>query len=221
MQRRDSIKTKAYKRKPTLTLARTATFNAARRYSTGYIPRAGEKKNIDNNFAATVVAAQATAVVLTLNASTRGTNPTQYVGRSIRMKSLLIRWNGSMAPTSAGASGLRLVVVYDKQANAAIPATTDVFVVDQMSSPMNLANNRRFKIVMDEEIDCIGTGGPQAWNIKRYVKLNLNTEYNQTNGGTIADITSGSLIAYFYQAGTIITAAPTNSFYSRIRFVDE
>ena len=102
------------------------------------------------------------------------------------MRSLLIRWNGCLAQTSVAGSGLRMVVVYDKQTNGALPATTDVFAADQMSSPMNLANNRRFEVVMDEEIPCVGTGGPQAWNIKRYVKLNHVVEFNQVNGGTIA-----------------------------------
>lgn len=218
---RSSIKNKSFKRKPSLKLGRTQTLTLARAFGSSRGLRSGEKKNIDTTAVGTVIAGQSTAIPVTLNLTTRGTNPTQYVGRSIRMRSLLIRWNGCLAQTSVAGSGLRMVVVYDKQTNGALPATTDVFAADQMSSPMNLANNRRFEVVMDEEIPCVGTGGPQAWNIKRYVKLNHVVEFNQVNGGTIADITSGSLIAYFYQAGTLISANPTNSFYARVRFVDE
>ena len=56
---------------------------------------------------------------------------------------------------------------------------------------MNLANNRRFEVVMDEEIPAAQAAS--SLNIKRYVKLNHVVEFNQVNGGTIADITSGSL----------------------------
>lgn len=183
--------------------------------------RRAEKKNLDIDVVTQVVAGQSTAVVQLLNAAVQGTSPTTYLGRSFRMRSLFIRWEGSLAATSAGSSPLRMVIIYDKQTNASLPATTTVFSADSLVSPINLANNRRFKVLMDEEIECVGTQGPQSWSIKRYMKLNHITEFNTTNGGTVADITTGGVYAFFWQNGAIITANPSSIFYSRIRFEDE
>jgi len=183
--------------------------------------RRGEKKNLDFTVANTIVAAQTTAVVALLNAALQGTTPQTYIGRSIRMTSIHIRWLGGFVATTAGASPLRMLVVYDKQTNAATPATTAVVVADAISNPMNLANNRRFVILMDEEVETVGTGGPQCWFVNRYRKLNLVTEFNTTNGGTVADITTGGIFVFFWQNGNIVTANPSSVIYSRIRFVDE
>ena len=222
MQRRQSYKATPFKaprkiqKRPSLALARTMSM-----VNPPFVPRSGEKKNLDATSTATVVAAGTQAVVLLLNAAVQGVTPITYVGRSLRMKSLHIRWLGSLAATTVGSSPLRMLIVYDKQTNAATPATTAVVAADNISSPMNLANNRRFLVLMDEEIPCVGDKGPSAWFVNRYRKLNLVTEFNTTNGGTVADITSGAIFALFWQNGNLITADPTNRLYSRIRFVDE
>ena len=73
---RNSIKNKSFKRKPSLKLGRTQTLTLARAFGSSRGLRSGEKKNIDVTAVGTVIAGQSTAVPVTLNLTTRGTNPT-------------------------------------------------------------------------------------------------------------------------------------------------
>jgi len=181
-----------------------------------------EQKNIDNNLtgAAALIPLAVTGVVTLLNGVAQGTTATTRLGRRITMKSLLIKGEVLLAPTSAGTAPLRFLVVYDMQTNATAPAATDVLVVDQLNSPMNLSNSRRFKTLCDIEIPCIGTGGPQSVSFTRYVKLNHAVEFNTGSAGTVGDIQTGSVYMLSYQGGNIITTAPNANVYTRVRFTD-
>ena len=179
-----------------------------------------EKKNFDATSTTTIVAAQSTATVLQIFTPDQGTAPTEHVGRRTNAVSLTYKWEGSFAPTTVGSSPLRMLIVYDKQPNAATPATTTIVVSDIIVTLMNLQNSRRFKVIADEIIPEFGVNGPASFMISGFRSINLETEYNDVNGGTIADITTGSMIALFWQNGNIITASPTNAFFSRVRFTD-
>lgn len=200
--------------------AKKPKFN--RQDASSNVLRKSEKKNIDVNQASPIVAGQTTATVALLNQINNGAGPTQRVGRECRQKSLFYRFVGNMAPTSAGASPIRLLIVYDKQTNGALPATTQVVVADSIENPMQLFNKKRFIILVDEEIPCLGTGGPQAFSIKGYRRLNmLAYEGNNVGGGTIADIQAGAIYSFVWQTGGIITASPPSQLYTRIRFDDD
>lgn len=179
-----------------------------------------EKKNFDFISTVTVVAAQTTAVITSIFIPDQGTSPTDHVGRRVNVKSLAWKWQGSMAATSAGASPLRMVILFDKQPNAALATATTMFNQDNISTFTQLANSQRFIVLADKIIPSVGTGGPQGWSRKGFIKLNLQTEFNEANGGTVADITTGNYIVVFWQNGNIITASPTNVFTSRFRFSD-
>lgn len=183
--------------------------------------RKEEKKNIDATSTATVVFATTTSPAgLPLNVMAEGTTPITHVGRHVNMKSIQFRWVGSLAPTTTGSTPLRCLVVYDKQPNGAVAATTQVVQVDELQSPMNLANNRRFIILADQKVDCVGTAGPQSWDITFFRKIDLPVEFNENNSGTITDVNTGAVLAFFWSEGTLLVASPTNAFYSRIRFTD-
>lgn len=182
---------------------------------------AGELKNIDiNSSSALAVFGQTAGTLQLLNGVAQGTTATTRLGRRINMTSLYIRWLGSMAATGTGSSALRMVVVYDKQANATAPAASDILVTDSIHAPNNLNNSRRFVTLFDHEVPCVGTAGPQSWDIKVYKKLNHAVEFNNGSAGTIGDIQTGSVYALFYSQGTLLTASPNQLFYSRVRFSD-
>lgn len=182
---------------------------------------AEEKKNIDVVMGAGIIFAQTVADVVPINVPCiEGTSPTTHVGRRIKMKSIFVRWEGSMAPTGTGSSPLRMLIVYDKQSNKLQTAAADVLALDAIESPMNLSNNKRFIILLDEIVQCVGTQGPQAWMIERFRKIDLDVEFNEANGGTFADVNTGLVTAFFYQNSNILIASPIGAFYSRIRFVD-
>lgn len=186
-------------------------------------PRLSHKEAKDiTTLTTTVITNGATgANVFLLNGIQSGTTASTRIGRRITMKSILVKFNASLAPTTTGASSLRILIVYDKQANAATPAATAVLVTDTISSPMNLSNSSRFVTLIDETVSCIGASGPAACDFTRFRKLNLITEFNANNAGTIGDITTGSIHCYAYQDGNLQVAAVTSTMYVRIRFLDD
>lgn len=185
-----------------------------------------EQKNFDSNVAAPIVVTQTTAVRSSIFSPDQGVGPSEHVGRAVECTSLSWKWSSSYAPTTAGSSPMRLLVVYDRQPNAALPAVTDVVNQDYINCHMNLANSKRFLVLVNEEFEGMSIQGPNAFfktgyvSFKRRFNGTLRTEFNDVNGGTIADITTGSFIALTWQNGNIITAAPTDTLDFRIRYID-
>lgn len=190
--------------------------------SGGRMPaNSGELKNLDVSSTTLITAAQTTGNLLLLNGVAQGTTAVTRLGRRITMKSIYIRINNALAATTAGASPLRYLVVYDKQANATAPGATDVVVADAIVNPNNLSNSRRFVTLMDWMPEQgLGTGGPVACSHVFYKKINLPVEFNAGSAGTVGDIQTGSVYVFVWQNGGLITAAPTQAFYSRIRYSD-
>lgn len=179
-----------------------------------------ELKNVDTTTGSIVQLGTPSAAATLLNGLAQGTTATTRLGRRITMKSIYILWEGNMAATSVGASPLRLLIVYDKQANATAPVATDVLQTDAIFDASNLSNSHRFVTLCDEIVESVGTGGPQAWFRKIYKKINLQTEFNTGSAGTIGDIQTGSVYAFCWQSGGIITAVPTSTLKTRIRYSD-
>ena len=115
---------------------------------------------------------------------------------------------------------MRIIVVYDKQANAVAPAITDVLTVDSFIGQNNLNNRDRFVILCDVISDpiSVNANGSVAGTI--YKKINLETMFNAGTAGTIGDITSGSIYLFVAQTANIGTANPVFNWRSRIRFQD-
>lgn len=187
--------------------------------------KSSEKKDYTVVTATTIVASQTTSERNSIYSPDQGVLPTERVGRSVINMSLTWRWYGSYAPTTAGASPIRLVIVYDRQPNAALPLRTDVFDVDAIGTFMNLNNSKRFLVLVNCE-ETLSSAGPTSFiksghvSFKKRFGGGLPSEFNSVNGGTIADITTGSFIAFTWQNGNIITANPTTALYTRIRFID-
>lgn len=186
------------------------------------LPKRGtkeEKKNLDNDLPTQITFGSAAGVVTLLNGIAQGAAETQRQGRDVHMRSIFWRFVGHIAPTTTGASSMRILIVYDKQTNKAAPVATDILTIDSIESGMNLANNHRFQVIADEEIPCVGTAGPQSWNIKGYRKINLPTEFTGNAGG-VANITSGGVFSLVYQDGGLLVANPVSQLFTRIRYVD-
>lgn len=220
------MKRKASFQKPPLKRQRTAGSFALQKAVLR--AKTDEEKNIDVVTNTTITAGQTTASLALLNGCDDGATSTTRIGRKITLTSFTYRWVGSLAATSAGSSGLRMLIVYDKQANAAAPLATDVLQVNTIYSQMNLSNGKRFKVLADELIACVGTQGPQSWNIKGFRKFEkpsknkpgLEMTFNNASTNDITSIITGSVYALFFQDGNIITASPISNMYSRFRFID-
>jgi len=93
----------------------------------------------DITTATNAVAVPATATFSTpvlLNGCAQGNSGFTRIGRRLLMKSILFRY--FFAPGSS--SCFRILVVYDKQTNGALPATTDVVNTTDAHAPLNLIN---------------------------------------------------------------------------------
>lgn len=140
----------------------------------------------------------------------------------------------------------RLLVVYDASPQQAAAIYSDVVLAvgfnattqSKTRDGINLANRERFKVLMDERLflpaftfgattryDNKATfpavdKNPTMYNFDRYVKLRgLDAHFNNTNGGTVADFTKGTLLMFFIGDG----AASTNWQFdcnSRVRYID-
>ena len=184
--------------------------------------RGGELKYIDITANPVIAFNDGTMVdtPILLNGCIQGSDATNRIGRKIVMKSLLLRGTFSLAATSTGGSPIRIILFYDKQANASTPLTTDLLLADQFNSPNNLNNRDRFVILHDFMSEPISTGGHYSCSFKFYKKLNLETMFNSGNAGTVGDITSGALWLFVGQNGSIGTANPTLVLRTRVRFLD-
>jgi len=166
------------------------------------------------------LASAASCTPFLLNGVSQGVTPTTRVGRRILMKSLYIRWFLQLAATTTGGTPVRMLVVYDKQTNGAAPSVTDIVLTDEITSPMNLSNSKRFQVLCDQTWSCVGTGGPQSIVLNKYMKLDKTVEFNTGNAGTVADITSGSIYVLCWSGNGLAVTVPLGVLYSRVRFQD-
>lgn len=176
--------------------------------------------------ASSMVTNATTSQLALLNNMQLGTSGVQRIGRQVTIKSLYLRI-GANAASTGSAGILRLLCVWDTQANGAVFAGGDLFEDANANgiivSPLNMSNRERFRVVMDKTYNLGGQGavdgvGPDTIHIEKFKKMNTVVTYNGGNAGTIADIATNALYLVF--VSTVFTAAPLTSVYARIRFTD-
>lgn len=201
----------------TMKPARAATYNRTVRAGRSTM----EYKNLDIGSVNIPNTTVQTGAVTLLNGCAQGTTATTRIGRMIKMTSLYFKLVFCVSSTSVLAEAIRVLVVYDKQPNGAALTAANVMEVDTLTSPVNLGNQRRFKILYDQTKACIGTAGPQnvVFAVKAK-KLNKLVEFNTGSTGNIGDIQTGSLYMIVYKTGTLATTNETVAFYSRVLFSD-
>jgi len=198
---------------------RVATVNRNLKYA--------EKKSKDTpfNISGTLSPIETALVPTTcLCVISQGAASDQRIGRRILVKSVYVRGR-VFAPTSmTGAASFRMLVVQDKQCNGALPAATDVLLVNEYCSPVNLGNSKRFKILMDETLGgvTLSTDTQEGINFERYVKTNIEIGYvNNAGAGTEADVlTNGIYCIVFFGGFGAGSTAPVGRLYFRLRYLD-
>lgn len=178
-----------------------------------------EKKNVDTFFAVTAPASSVWSAPTQLNVLAQGNTAQTRVGRSCHFTSLQLRYN-LIRSGSNGPSQARILVIYDKQSNFSIPATTDVLQIDAMVSPLSLTNSERFIVLMDELTDSFQS---TSLNVSgtRYRKIGLPTVYNGS-AGTSGQVATGT-VWLFVANNDVSTAgavALNLDIYARMRFTD-
>lgn len=171
-----------------------------------------------------------------LNAQVNGAELYQRVGRKTYMKSIHIR--GGIQPNAVGMDSMcRMLLIYDAQPNKVAPLITDLLLDSNAAagttwaSEINLINRQRFKILKDTQYylgsvtniagnaELIPDPIRNSLNVEMFVKLHgLETIYNATNGGTVADISSGAI--FLVCVGDANAGSFQFNYTSRLRYYD-
>ena len=202
-----------------------------------------ELKSVDTvNGAATVTQAINTTGTLTaVNLIEAGSGFNNRVGRRVEMKSLHL--TGLIQPTGTGQIATdigRIMVIYDRQPNGALPAISNILrQYDQSStsyttalSGINPDQRERYLVLMDERVvlPAVNTSGftgavdgvNKTFNINRYIKMaNLKTHYSADSApAVIGDIATGAV--YILTLGSIASPNEGWKFTAswRLRYTD-
>lgn len=188
-----------------------------------YVPTSlampGEMKYIDTTLDSAAVST--TEIIQCINACQVGTTVSTRIGRQITLRSVELQ--GYFTATGANTGDMvRWAVVYDRQTNAAAPTWTDVFKNDVVTHAVrNHDNKRRFKVLAKQVVPIPKAGADNpVVPLEYYRKLRHPTEYNSTNGGTVADITTGGL--FFMVRAMAAAGADDVALYgiARVRYAD-
>lgn len=180
-----------------------------------------ENKYLD--FFATAANITNSGTVVLINGIDEGVDPTQRIGRSCRLKSLLLRTRSITSDqTAVIAQTLRYMVVLDKQPNGALATAADILadVSDNLAAPLSPllpANFKRFTVYLDFNV-VMNKQGRNLVVTKHRLRLNVKPRWG-TAGATIADLSSGALLLVVVSDDSTATNAPVSSVFTRLRFV--
>jgi len=181
----------------------------------------GELKSIDINTGS--LAADTTGAIGLLNGCARGDDVNERTGRQICMKSLDITFTNQVTPATGTDQTQRVMVVLDRQPNAAPLAITDVLISVSTLSLTNLDNRNRFVVLYDKlmYLNATGEAGAAIAYRKHIPMRNIITQFNNGNAGTIADITTNSVYVISIGGNVAGVTAGTTVYRSRLRYTDK
>lgn len=178
-----------------------------------------EKKFIDTATSGTTLPTNTTGTVVPLNLCQQGTAFNNRTGNSIKMAYVYVE--GFVTLNSAAAQDyIRVSLVVDGQTNAALPIYASIYDIITAPAPLSLRSPvtvDRYRVLAESKIGIESNGNTIA-RFKFYKKLDIHTKYNNTNGGTIADVVTNGLYLTF--AGNLSANFSTITYNSRVRFLD-
>lgn len=162
----------------------------------------------------------ATGIFWCMNQLIKGTDRQTRLGNAIRCKHLRLGISAVNAAFAAlGTAYVRVLVVFDKQANGAAPTIANFFVgpgAVPTITPLNpIQVPSRFQVLLDRRIS-LGGGYSVPYDHNRVYnfKLKQRTQYNDGNAGTVADISKNSLyVCFFSDLGATVPIATLNAIF--------
>lgn len=191
--------------------------------------RQHEIKFVDNALTGTLFRTDSTPPVgVYLGGPVQGAAPYQRIGQRIANKSIRIRGIVQPVASSTATTMGRIVVVYDEQANGAVPAWSDVVLAYTAAGAsssstydgINMNNRERFKVLVDEQFwlpattitagvvtagqqfDATGNKKAAPWNFDRFVPLKDLVTHFKASAGGIGDVATGAIIMYVVTSGS-------------------
>ncbi len=136
----------------------------------------------------------------------QGIQETGRIGRKCVVKSVAFRYTVATPTDAILGDTIRIIIVWDKQANGSIPAVTGVLDTASLSSYLNLENSGRFVVLMNRfhTINIMASGtATGTWPNEQYhtffKKVNIPIEFSGT-AGVIGEITSNNIYAIYITA---------------------
>jgi len=173
-----------------------------------------EIKCLDTN--ANLEASSTTATFNLLNGMGQGTANAQRIGQSVKCDGIYVRFAIVINAASTTAFE-RLLVVQDKQPNAAIFAIGLLLNTTTIVSPYLISGQNRFAVLLDEAI-ALTNNGDQALVFDRSIPCNSHTEYNGSSNGNVSDIATNSIYFIHFSDQGANTVGVT--YYFRYWYVD-
>lgn len=168
-----------------------------------------------NDVNATISATTTYSIIL-LNGLSLGDTSTTRTGQSIKMDRLDLRFYAEANATTI-LNLVRVIVVYDKQSNAASMTSADLLVSTNPNSPYTFGSQNRFTPLYDENF-ALNYNGTGIITKSLTLPANQHVTYSTSNAGTIADIITGGL--FLLVASRDLANPPSFTYYSRLWFVD-
>jgi len=186
----------------------------------GVAPNPGpELKNTDNSWTFTLTSTGVWSTISFLTPLAQSlTASSARIGRSVNLKSLLLRWSFT-APREG-----RIAVIYDREPEGALPGITEIFnnsAIGSINDLMNLDNSDRFEVICDVYINQsqgLNSGSPSG---KVFRKLNHKQKWQSLGTtGVIANCQTGTLLMMVCQNNGTATPDGTFNIESRVRYTD-
>lgn len=193
-----------------------------------------ELKAVDTNTLLTIGTGGASAGhVILMNGLSLGTDRCNRIGRKIQVTSIYTRFQVT-ATAAALPEDLLVMVVQDKDVEAALPVLQDVMqtttrtgsVNSDVASFVNLNTTGRFRVLRRTLIPLRvsnATGGAGNYNQDNlvwewYIPTNILVQYNAGNAGSVADIENNALYVMAFSNSAV--GGSTVNVTTRLRYYD-
>ena len=127
----------------------------------------GELKAVDTSVN---MSADTTGAAILVTGIARGDDINQRTGREVTLRSIEARFVDRVTSGTGIDQQHRILIVYDRQSNAAAPTVTDVLGSPNVLYPRNLENRRRFKVLFDRYVQLNGTGEPGSEQVFKFYR---------------------------------------------------
>lgn len=172
-----------------------------------------EKKVVD--VVSTGTAISTTPSFILLNGLATGTDRTDRIGDSVKFSFEMLRIKATIHASATGTT-IRVILLRDKQTNAALPTASQLFESStNILSPLSLTWGKRYMIYCDKWVKLNQDFPEKTFFCKRRLKFHTKFGGNST---AITDVSTNSFVLVLWSDEA--TNTPTVEYYNRMRFID-
>lgn len=233
MQRSASIKVTGLKRARSLSQSQLDSqvrkFRKTNKYRRDVLPLV-RKGRVETKFfdsSATFNVTTANQIFRLINGIADGDGDSDRTGNQINLKNVYLRYRvhadfpaQSAATDPPKSDTCRVMLVYDRQTNQALPSPNSYLTADNASTSMNNMEARGRYFTLYDQMHNLSERGVLSETVTKVIPLNTTTQFTGTNGA-IANITNGALyLLILCESHSNNPAWSTVTYKARIRYTD-